>query len=452
MMRNVIARASVPFLVFAALFLARPDMAEAIEIQRVVSPGGIEAWLVEDHKNPIITLSASFEGGAAADPDGKEGLAVLTASLLDEGAGPYDSDAFRRKLEDMVIGLSFSARTDSFSASLQTLTENSGEAFDLLRLAMTEARFDIEPVERIRAQIAAGLKRSENRPQTIASRVWWRAAFPDHSYGRPSRGTVESVGRVTTADMKTFAERVLTRGSLKLGIVGDITPARLGTLLDKTFGTLPESRVATQPVPAKLAAIGETFVVQSSVPQSVVVFGHRGITRDDPDRFAASILMEIMAGGFGSRLTEEIREKRGLTYGIYAYALPLEDAQMIMGGVSTRNDRVAETVRLVREIWEEMALSGPTEEEVRDAKTYINGSFPMRLTSSRPIAGLLVSLQRNGRPIDYLDHREERINAVTMADLKRVAKRLFLTDELTFSVVGQPKGLTATAPAPEPRS
>ncbi|MEO9959047.1 MAG: pitrilysin family protein, partial [Nisaea sp.] len=364
----------------------------------------------------------------------------------------YDSDAFRRKLEDMVIGLSFSARTDSFSASLQTLTENSGEAFDLLRLAMTEARFDIEPVERIRAQIAAGLKRSENRPQTIASRVWWRAAFPDHSYGRPSRGTVESVGRVTTADMKTFAERVLTRGSLKLGIVGDITPARLGTLLDKTFGTLPESRVATQPVPAKLAAIGETFVVQSSVPQSVVVFGHRGITRDDPDRFAASILMEIMAGGFGSRLTEEIREKRGLTYGIYAYALPLEDAQMIMGGVSTRNDRVAETVRLVREIWEEMALSGPTEEEVRDAKTYINGSFPMRLTSSRPIAGLLVSLQRNGRPIDYLDHREERINAVTMADLKRVAKRLFLTDELTFSVVGQPKGLTATAPAPEPRS
>lgn len=451
-MRTLFAWASVPFLVFAVLLLVRPGMAEAIEIQRVVSPGGIEAWLVEDHKNPIITLSASFEGGAAADPEGKEGLAVLTSSLLDEGAGSYDSDAFRRKLEDLVIGLGFSAGQDNFGASLQTLTENTDTAFELLRLAMTEPRFDAEPVERIRAQIIAGLKRSENRPQTIASRVWWQAAFPDHPYGRPSRGTVESVGRVTTEDMKAFAKRVLTRSGMKIGVVGDITPERLGTLLDRTFGALPETGVSIPPVPAKSAAIGETFVVESPVPQSVVVFGHRGIARDDPDRFAAAILMEVMAGGFGSRLTEEIREKRGLTYGIYAYTLPLEDTELVMGGVSTRNDKVAETVGLVREIWAEMAANGPTEEEVSDAKTYLNGSFPMRLTSSRPIAGLLVSLQRNGRPIDYLDGRVERINAVTMADLKRVAKRLFLADELTFSVVGQPKGVTPTASAPEPRS
>lgn len=451
-MRTLFARASVPFLVFAVLLLVRPGMAEAIEIQRVVSPGGIEAWLVEDHKNPIITLSASFEGGAAADPEGKEGLAVLTSSLLDEGAGSYDSDAFRRKLEDLVIGLGFSAGQDNFGASLQTLTENTDTAFELLRLAMTEPRFDAEPVERIRAQIIAGLKRSENRPQTIASRVWWQAAFPDHPYGRPSRGTVDSVGRITTEDMKAFANRVLTRSGMKIGVVGDITSERLGTLLDRTFGALPETGVSIPPVPAKPAAIGETFVVESPVPQSVVVFGHRGIARDDPDRFAAAILMEVMAGGFGSRLTEEIREKRGLTYGIYAYTLPLEDTELVMGGVSTRNDKVAETVGLVREIWAEMAANGPTEEEVSDAKTYLNGSFPMRLTSSRPIAGLLVSLQRNGRPIDYLDGRVERINAVTMADLKRVAKRLFLADELTFSVVGQPKGVTPTASAPEPRS
>lgn len=451
-MRNIIGRAAVPFLVCAVLLLARPGMAEAIEIQRVVSPGGIEAWLVEDHKNPIITLSANFEGGAAADPDGKEGLATLTASVLDEGAGPYDSDAFRRKLEDLVIGLAFSAGRDSFGASLQTLTENVDTAFDLLRLSMTEPRFDTEPVERIRSQIVAGLKRSENRPQSIASRVWWQAAFPDHPYGRPSGGTVQSIGTITTADLKAFAERVLTRSGLKISVVGDITPERLGNLLDKTFGALPESGVSTPPVPAKPAAIGETFVVQNPVPQSVVIFGHRGIPRDDPDRFAAAILMEVMAGGFGSRLTEEIREKRGLTYGIYAYTLPLDEAQMVMGGVSTRNDKVAVTVGLVRAIWAEMALNGPTEEEVRDAKTYINGSFPMRLTSSMPIAGLLVSLQRNERPIDYLDHRVERIDSVTMADLKRVAKRLFLADELSFVVVGQPKGLTPTAPAPEPRS
>ncbi|WP_420403241.1 M16 family metallopeptidase [Nisaea sp.] len=434
------------------LVLGRWGGAEAIEIQRVVSPGGIEAWLVEDHKNPIITLSASFKGGAAADPDGKEGLADMVAALLDEGAGPYDSEAFRRQLEHRVISLGFNAGRDGFGARLQTLTEHSETAFELLRLAMTEPRFDPEPVERIRAQIVSSLKRSATRPQTIASRTWWRAAFPDHPYGRPDGGTADSIARISTADLKAFAGRVLTRDQMEIGVVGDIDPERLGLLLDRTFGPLPDTPAPTPPEAAELSAAGETFVVEQAVPQSVVVFGHRGIPRDDPDRFAAAILMEIMAGGFGSRLTEEIREKRGLTYGIYAYSLPLDGAQMVMGGVSTRNDKVAETIRLVRELWAEMAENGPTEQEMRDAKTYINGSFPMQLTSSAPIAGMLVSLQRNNRPLDYLEDRPERIDSVTMEDLRRVAKRLFHADELTFVVVGQPKDLKATAPVPEPRS
>lgn len=451
-MTNLFLRTVASLALVAGALVGRPDAARAIEIQRVVSPGGIEAWLVEDHKNPIITLSASFKGGAAADPDGKEGLADLVSALLDEGAGSYDSETFRRRLEDRVIGLSFSAGRDGFGAQLRTLTEHSDEAFELLRLAMTEPRFDAEPVERIRAQIVFGLKRSALRPQTVAGQTWWRAAFPDHPYGRPSGGTVESVQRITVDDMRTFAKTVLTRDRMEVGVVGDIDPVRLGVLLDKTFGVLPATPAPAPPVAAELSAVGETFVVEKPVPQSVVVFGHRGIPRDDPDRFAAAILMEIMAGGFGSRLTEEIREKRGLTYGVYAYSLPLDGAQMIRGGVSTRNDRVAETVRLVREIWAEMAVNGPTEQEVRDAKTYLNGSFPMRLTSSAPIAGMLVSLQRNDRPLDYLDRRPEFIESVTMEDLKRVAKRLFLAEELTFVVVGQPVGLEPTAPLPEPRS
>jgi len=448
---RILLRAAV-FALGTLFILAGAGRAEAIEIRRVVSPGGIEAWLVEDHKNPIITLSAAFKGGAAADPEGKEGLADMVAALLDEGAGSYDSEAFRRQLEDRVIGLGFSAGWDGMSAHLQTLTEHSDTAFDLLRLAMTEPRFDPEPVERIRAQIVSSLKRRAMNPQAIASRTWWRATFPDHPYGRPDGGTVESVARITVDDMKAFVRRVLTRDQMVVGVVGDIDPERLGELLDRTFGTLPDTPAPTPPEVAALSAVGETFVVEQEVPQSVVVFGHRGISPDDPDRFAAAILMEVMAGGFGSRLTEEIREKRGLTYGIYAYNVLLDGAQLIMGRVSTRNDKVAETVRLVREIWAEMAENGPTEEEVRDAKTYINGSFPMRFTSSEPIAGMLVSLQRDNRPIDYLDKRPGLIDSVTMADLKRVAKRLFHADELTFVVVGQPKDLKATAPVPEPRS
>lgn len=442
-------RAALPA-VLLLILLAVP--AGAVEIKRVVSPGGIEAWLVEDRKNPIVTLYAEFPGGQAADPVGKEGLANMTAALLDEGAGPLDSAAFQKELEDRSISLSFAASTDGFSVSLQSLTEESGEAFRLLRLALTEPRFEADAVERMRGQILSGIRRERNDPKTLAGRAWWRAAFPDHPYGRSRSGTEDSVAALTPEDFRAFVARTLVRRGLVIGAVGDIAPERLAKLLDETFGGLPAA--STQPVIAAVdpAAVGETMVIEVPVPQSVVTFGHKGIRRDDPDWYAATILMEIMAGGFGSRLTEEIREKRGLTYGISAYLLPLDASQLLMGGVATRNDKVAETVRLVKEIWTRMGAEGPTEEEARNAKTYINGSFPMRFTSSAPIARTLAAVQRDKLGIDYLDKRSALIDSVTMADLKRVAKRLFRAEDLTFSIAGKPQGITPTRPAPETRS
>lgn len=433
-----------------ALMVVWTPIAGAFEITKVTSPGGIKAWLVEDHKNPIITLRMTFLGGSSADPDGKKGLAYMTSGLLDEGAGALDSTAFQKALADESISLSFDANTDSFSGGLTTLTETSDQAFRLLRLALTEPRFDAEPIERVRGQILAGLRSGKENPNRIAGRVWWKAAFPGHPYGRPKRGTPASLTSITAEDLKGFTERVFAKDNLFIGVVGDITPDRLGVVLDEVFGALPaKSRLPAIP-DVEVDFAGDMMIVERAVPQSVVVFGHGGIAREDPDWYTATLLFEVLAGGFGSRLTEEIREKRGLTYGISAYPLPLDHAALIIGGVSTVNDRVAETIDLLKSIWARFGAEGPTDKEIRDAKDYVNGSYNLRFSNSGAIAGVLTAIQRQDLGVDYIDRRPEIIEAVTAKDLRRVAKRLFRAEDLTFVVVGQPTGVTATRNAPDP--
>ena len=429
------------------VFILLPGSALALEIQPVTSPGGIKAWLVEDHRNPILSLNFSFRGGESTDPEGREGRARLVSGLLDEGAGELDSQAFQKAVADNSITLRFNSRSDRFSGKLVTLTETREKAAELLRLALTEPRFDPEPVERIRAQISASLRRNLQDPQTIASRTWWATSFPDHPYGRSGDGTLESVAAVTAEDLRAFTEAVLAREDLVVGAVGDIDAEELGTLLDAVFGGLPETSGAQTVKDTVPVHDGETIVVDLTIPQSVVVFGQAGIDREDPDWFTANLLNRVMAGGFGSRLMEEIREKRGLVYGVWAYLLPLEHSPMMMGGLASENARVAEAVSLVRQEWERMAEEGPTQEELDDARTYLLGSFPLSLTDSDGIASLLVSLQENGRPIDYLDRLEEIYGGITLADARRVAAKLYRAKELTVVVAGQPEGIEPAAPA-----
>jgi zinc protease len=434
------------------LLVAWAPLAHAFEITPVTSPGGIKAWLVEDHKNPIITVEMTFLGGSSGDPAGKPGVAYLASGMLDEGAGELDSTAFQKALAEDSISLSFDTNTDSFSGTVTTLTETSDQAFRLLRLALTEARFDAEPLERVRGQVMAGLRSRQQDPNRLAGRVWWKAAFPDHPYGMPRQGTLTSVPMITGDDLKNFTARTFARDRLFIGVVGDITPERLGTVLDEVFSALPAVSASPPVQDIEVTFTGDTMIVERPVPQSVVIFGHRGIARDDPDWYAATLLFEVLAGGFGSRLTEEIREKRGLTYGISAYPLPLDHSALIVGSVSTVNERVAETIGLLKEIWGRFGADGPTEKEVADAKDYVNGSYNLRFSNSGAIAGVLTAIQRENLGIDYIKRRHEIIEAIAIEDLKRVAKRLFRVEDLTFVVVGKPSGLKATRDAPEPES
>jgi zinc protease len=413
-----------------------PAAGAAAKIERVVSPGGIEAYLIREPSIPFLSMSIHFAGGSALDPSGKEGLAYMVSGLLDEGAGALDSQAFRTELEDLAIRLSFDAERDSFTGELKTLSQHRRRAFELLRLALTEPRFDPEPVERIRHQIEASLRRSSEDPEYLASLAWFGTAFAGQPYGRPVRGTLESVAGLEVADLRTFVSTRLAKDNLTVGVAGDVTAEELGRLLDLAFGDLP---AASTPVALATSAPrgGQTIFERRDVPQSQVIFGEAGLRRDDPDYYAAYVANHILGGGgFTSLLTEEVREKRGLAYSVYSYLYPLEQAPIWLGGLGTSNRSVDEALRLVRQEIERVARGEISQERLDDAKTYLTGSFPLRLTGNDRIAQTLVGMQVDDLGIDYLERRNAYIEAVTLADVRRVAQRLYQPDQLLVVVVG----------------
>ena len=442
--RRGVAPALAAAFLSAAALLSAAAPAAATEITRVVSPGGVEAWLVEAHAIPILSVKIAFRGGAALDPDGKEGLANMVSGLLDEGAGALDSQAFQERLEDHAIHLGFSARLDTFTASLKTLSENTDTAFEMLRLALTEPRFDPEPVERVRRQIEVGLKRLAEDPDDIARRTWFEAAFPGHPYGRPVEGTPASLARISIDDLGAFARANLARDRLFIGVAGDITPERLGPLLDATFGGLPQAGADRALAEAEPAAPGRLIVVERDIPQSIVVFGTRGLARKHPDFYAAYVMNHILGGGFTSRLKEEVREKRGLAYGVYSYLSPYDHAALYLGGVATENARIAETLEIIRAEFARMRDNGVTAAEIADAKTYLTGSFPLRLDTNDKIARMLVGIQLDDLGIDYIERRNDYIEAVTLDDVNRVAATLLNPQAFEVVIVGKPEGIEPT--------
>jgi zinc protease len=439
--RSIVRRALAALVVLP--LVSAPAFATTIE--RVVSPGGIEAWLVHEPAVPMIAIDFAFVGGTAQDAPGKGGTATLTASLLDEGAGDIEAKAFHARLERKAIELGFQAERDTLRGTLRTLTANKDEAFDYLRLALTQPRFDPSDVEVIRAQIMSLLRRASTSPTDIANLRWWQVAFADHPYGRPVNGTLESVPTLTVADLRDYTHRVMARGNLKVAVVGDIDAEAVKVMLDRVFGGLPVQPDLKPVANVSPQGLGRRVVVNVDVPQAVVTFGGPGIARKDPDFMAAYIVNHILGGGsFSSRLYQEVREKRGLAYSVYDSLVWLNHSALFLGGTATRADRASETLEVIDREIHRLAVEGPTERELAEAKAYLNGSFVLNLDTSSKIASLLVQLQLDGLGIDYFTRRPEMINAVTLEDTRRVAKRM-LDGGMLVTIAGRPEGLVSTS-------
>ncbi len=441
---SVLCRAAAVIALTVLAFAALAFPARATTIQRVVSAGGIEAWLVQEPAVPLISVDFAFAGGSVQDPPGKAGTANLAASLLDEGAGDLDSKAFTDRLERKAIQVNFAADRDQIRGSLRTLVENRDDAFDLLRLALAAPRFDTANVELNRAQILSMLHRETTSPGDIASRRWWETAFEGHPYGRSVNGSLETVPTITTDDLKAYTHRVLARQNLKVAVVGDIDAETLKPLLDRVFGALPEKPDLAPIENVTPHGLGRRIDVSLDVPQSVVDFGGPGVARQDPDFMAAYVVNHILGGGtFTSRLYQEVREKRGLVYGVSDSLLWLDHAAVFLGGTATRADRTNETVDLVEKEIHRLAEDGPTEAELAEAKSYLNSSFALNLDTSTKIASFLVQLQLDRLGTDYIERRPAMIAAVTLDRARSMAKRL-LDNGLLVTVVGKPQGVAAT--------
>jgi zinc protease len=428
------AAAPVPFV----------EPAFATTIERVVSPSGIEAWLVHEPAVPLIAMDFAFVGGAVQDGAGKEGTATLVASLLDDGVGDFDSKTFHDRLERKAVELSFQAERDTLRGALRTLSTNRDEAFEDLRLALAAPRFDASDIELNRGQLLSRLRRAAASPNEIANERWWQAAFVDHPYGRPVAGTLESVPAITVDDLKDYTRRVLARGNLKVAVVGDIDAEAVKTMLERVFGGLPKQPQLRPVGNVSPQGLGQRIFVKLDVPQAVVTFGGRGIARKDPDFMAAYIVNHILGGGsFSSRLYQEVREKRGLAYSVYDNLVWLKYSALFLGTTATRADRTGETLGIIEKEIRRLAEDGPTADELAKAKAYLNGAFALNLDTSSKIAALLVQMQNDDLGIDYIARRSEMINVVTLDDARRVAKRL-LDGGLLVTVVGRPEGIAST--------
>jgi zinc protease len=432
----------------ASLLVAAAAPAAATKIDRVMSPAGIEIWLVQEPTVPLIAMDFAFRGGSSQDPADKPGLANMVAGLIDEGSGDLDSQAFHSRAESKAIEIGFSATRDLFSGSLRTLVENKDEAFDLMRSALNAPRFDAADLERIRGETYAILRRQTTSPDELASKSWWDTAFAGHPYAHSMRGTLDSVASIAADDLRGYAKNVFARDTLKVGIVGNIDPATAAALVDKVFAGLP-AHASLRDVPfAQPKGLGSVVHVNLDVPQSVVMFGGAGIPRKDPDFMAAFLVNHILGGAaMSSRLYKEVREKRGLAYSIFSTLVPLDSAALFMASTATRTEAAGQTLDLVSHEIRRLAEQGPTAEELAKAKSFQTGSFPLRFDTSTKIASQLVLMQVEDLGIDYIDRRNALVEAVTLADVERVAKRL-LDGGMLVAMVGRPQPALAKTDVP----
>ncbi|WP_306151317.1 pitrilysin family protein [Roseovarius sp. MMSF_3281] len=430
------------FAICLALF-ALPAQAE-LDVEEITTPNGINAWLVEDHNIPFVSLELRFRGGASLDAPEKRGAVNLMVGLLEEGAGEMDARAFAKATESIAASFNYSVDDDTVSISARFLTENRDQAVDLLRKSLVDPRFDDQAIQRVRAQVQSNIRSALKDPRDLAGMAFDKIVYGDHPYASSLMGTLDSVANLTRDDLVAAHDATLALDRLHVSAVGDITAGELKTVLDTLLAGLPEHG-APLPGPAKPNLPGGVKIVDFETPQSVAMFAQPGIDRDDPDFFAAYILNHILGGGsFESRLMNEVREKRGLTYGVYSYLADKDGAQLWMGSVSSANDRIAEAVSVIRDEWSRIRENGVTDEELQDAKTYLTGAYPLRFDGNGPIAKITVAMQMEDLPTDYILNRNDMVEAVTLEDVNRVAKELLDPERLTFVIAGQPEGLEGT--------
>jgi zinc protease len=426
----------------AALVALTSTPAAPFEILQVKSSGGIKAWLVETPELPVIALHIAFrDAGSAADPPGRQGLAAFGARMLTEGAGEYDASAYQERLSELGAALAFTADRDTLVGRLEAVRDYRDQTFELLRLALTNPRFDADAIERVRKSRLAELTRLQTDPNYVARRAWWQGVFPKHPYGRDPEGSEADTAAITEDDLRSAFMRRMAKGNLIVSAAGAISVAELAEALDRVFGDLPD-RGTTAALPAAMFMPSDPLVVRLPFPQSSCVFGHVGVRPTSPNYFPAIVLNQIVGGGtLTSRLFVELREKRGLVYSVRTMLEPLSDESLMIGRFATENDKVSTAIDLVRREWRRLASGEVSEAGIDEAKEFLKGALPLSLDGTSTMAGRLLAVQRLGLDMDHLTAWNAKVDAVTAEKVRGLARGLMRTDALTFAIAGDPASM-----------
>jgi len=423
--------------------LLAPANAFATQVKEVVSDKGFKAWLVEEHAQPLVAIKITFkDSGSSYDPSGKEGRANMAAALLMEGAGDLDARAFSEALENLALRMNTDADIDRFNASMEALSEHKDKAFYYLGLALSKPRFDNDSIARVKSQTQSIIREQESQPGYKLYRAWAEMAYGKHPYAKIAVGTKETVDNLSKGDLQDYVSHYLSKENIVIAVVGDITESELKTLMDKHFSNLPDKyRPDSKVEEATLPTQANTKLVDFDVPQTMVTFGTQGLKRNDPDYFNAYVMNQILGGNgsLTSLLGKEIREKRGLAYTVFSGLDPMTHGAVWKGGFATRNDQVNSAVEALRATLKDFVERGPSMQEFNDAKEYLKGSFVLNLDSNEDIAAFLINMQVNQLGIDYLDKRNQMVDAVTKEGVEDIARRIVDPDKLLVVMVGKPK-------------
>ena len=415
----------------------------ALDVKEVNYYKDKKAWLVNDNNLPIVAIKFAFKAGSGIDFKGKKGTANLTASLLDEGAGNYSAKEFKKVLADNSITLNFSVSHDNFYIDLYTLKENLDLSFQLLDLALTNPIFELEEVNRIKGNIKLILEESYKDPDEIASRIFREVLFEDHPYKYNTLGVLEDIDKIEKQDLELFLKTNLRLDNFYVAASGDINETELKKYLKKYFKKFDKKNKITSNIPIHKKKIEPNiYLHKKDLRQSTIMFVGEGISRNDPYFYPAYVMNYILGGGgFFSKLTTEIREKRGLVYSVYSYLYRYDKYNFFSGGAGTSNENVDKVIKIIKEQIMKVKKEGVTEEELKNAKNYLINSYVLRLDSNKKVASILLNTQMDGLNIDFFEKRNDYINSVSLEDIKKIANRILDENEIFFLVIGNPSNL-----------
>lgn len=410
-----------------------------LKIQEVVSTHGVRAWLVEDHTTPVIAMNFSFEVGAAQDPEDKKGLAALASQMLTEGAGKFSSHDFAQKIQEIASFISFDVTLSHFQGSLKTTQVNAKEAFQLLKITLTEPLFSSHEFTKVVNAHATSLANSEKKPSTIALYQLRKQIFgTTHPYARLAEGSLETIKKITPDDLKNFMKN-LSRNTLKIGVCGNITAQELKQILDEIFSSLPKESSLPQIPSIQFPQQEKVTTIKLAQPQSIGLFAQQAIPFKDPNNLKLAIANEALGHGSVSRLMNEVREKRGYAYHVGTNINQEPLMSLLIGSVGSQNTRIMKSLSLIKEEWKRIRDHGLTKEEFKDAKSHILGAYTLNFMSSPQIAELLLLYQEFEAPITYMQNREQLLNAITLTQVNQFAKDFFTPEKLQIVIVGNPE-------------